>query len=150
MLAVVMRLVFKTDFANGLQDLTCPKGRTSSQYNPMISRSRGYVPNHALKSVIVSYVAVKLRIDVLDSELPPVVRPYVVGTPLSPPSHIKLPYPITLFARAKYDYYIPRESFNLIGMFQNPMMMIMLFTGVMVLAMPYIMVSFLRWCRQQS
>ena len=75
-----------------------------------------------------------------DEESTPIVRPYIPGTPLSPPSNVKLTYPISLSARAKYDYYVPKESFNLIGMFQNPMMMIMLFTGVMVLAMPYLMV----------
>ncbi|KAJ3476668.1 hypothetical protein NLI96_g11001 [Meripilus lineatus] len=85
------------------------------------------------------YAFERLRIDVQDEESTPIVRPYIPGTPLSPPSNVKLPYPISLSARAKYDYYVPKESFNLIGMFQNPMMMIMLFTGVMVLAMPYLM-----------
>ena len=89
---------------------------------------------------VISIARFKLRIDVQDEESNPVVRPYIPGTPLSPPSNVKLTYPISLSARAKYDYYVPKESFNLIGMFQNPMMMIMLFTGVMVLAMPYLMV----------
>jgi hypothetical protein len=46
-----------------------------------------------------------------------------------------------LTPRHKNRYFSPRESFNLLGMFQSPMMMIMALTGVMMLAMPYIMVN---------
>jgi len=81
----------------------------------------------------------RLRVDVFESEPLPEIRPYLPGTPLSPPSPVTLSYPITLTPRVKHDYFVAPESFNLVGMFQNPMMMIMLFTGVMMLAMPYIM-----------
>ncbi|KAH8102590.1 hypothetical protein BXZ70DRAFT_929163 [Cristinia sonorae] len=80
-----------------------------------------------------------LRIDVLESDTLPEVRAYMPGTPLSPPSPKTLSYPITLQSKGKYDFYIPRQSFNILGMFQNPMMLMMGFTGIMVLAMPYIM-----------
>ncbi|PSR72397.1 hypothetical protein PHLCEN_2v11740 [Hermanssonia centrifuga] len=50
-----------------------------------------------------------------------------------------LPYPITLSAVQKIDFYMPRQAFNLIGMFKNPMMMMMLVGGALVFAMPYIM-----------
>ncbi|KAI0079584.1 hypothetical protein K474DRAFT_1591683 [Panus rudis PR-1116 ss-1] len=83
----------------------------------------------------------RLRVDVHDasSETLPEIRPLLAGTPLSTPAQVTLPYPILLHARGKYDYYVPKESFNLLGMFKNPMMMLMLFTGIMMLAMPYIM-----------
>jgi len=80
-----------------------------------------------------------VRVDVLDTDSLPEIRPYISGTPLSPPSPVSLPYPISLAARAKYEYFVDRESFNLLAMFKNPMMMIMVFTGVMMLAMPYLM-----------
>jgi hypothetical protein len=86
-----------------------------------------------------------LRIDINPTDPLPEVHPYVLGTPFNPVSPIILPYPITLIARSKNSYFVPRESFNVVGMFQNPMMLIMVFTGVMMFAMPYIMVRFLLW-----
>jgi hypothetical protein len=83
-----------------------------------------------------------LRIDINPTDSLPEVHPYVLGTPFNPVSPIILPYPITLIARSKNSYFVPRESFNVVGMFQNPMMLIMVFTGVMMFAMPYIMVRF--------
>ncbi|KAK7694566.1 hypothetical protein QCA50_001752 [Cerrena zonata] len=85
------------------------------------------------------YAFERLRIDVSDTDTLPEVRPYIPGTPLSPASPVTLPYPITLHPRGKYDFYAPQESFNIIAMFKSPMMLLMLFTGVMMLAMPYIM-----------
>lgn len=84
----------------------------------------------------------QLRIDVPpEPESPPEVRPYTVGTPLNPPSPIKLPYPIKLVPRQRKRYFIPHQSFNVLQMFQNPMMLIMVFGGLMMLAMPYVMVG---------
>jgi len=79
-------------------------------------------------------------VDIIDSKPEPEVRPYIAGTPLNPLSSVLLGYPITLPVRKKNDYFIPQESFNIVAMFQNPMMVLMVFAGVMVLAMPYIMV----------
>jgi len=82
----------------------------------------------------------KLRIDVLpEPESPPEVRPYTIGTPLDPPSPVKLPYPIKLVPRQRKSYFIPHQSFNVVQMLQNPMMLITVFGGLMMLAMPYIM-----------
>jgi len=80
-----------------------------------------------------------LRIDVLASDSLPEVRPYVQGTPHSPPSPISLPYPITLVPRQKSVYFVERESFNLLGMLSNPMILMMVGTGVVVMGMPYLM-----------
>jgi hypothetical protein len=85
------------------------------------------------------YIFDSFRIDVTPSEPMPEIRPHVLGTPFNPTSPISLSYPINLVPRGKNAYFIARESFNLVGMFQNPMMMIMVFTGVMMFAMPYIM-----------
>ncbi|KAH9968911.1 hypothetical protein BC827DRAFT_1166433 [Russula dissimulans] len=103
------------------------------------------VPDVAVGTYIVSvishdHVFDKLRIDVPpESESPPEVRPYTDGTPLDPPSPIKLPYPIKLVPRQRNSYFIPHQSFNVVQMLQNPMMLITVFGGLMMLAMPYIM-----------
>jgi hypothetical protein len=68
------------------------------------------------------------------------VRPYTVGTPLNPPSPVKLPHPVKLVPRQRKSYFVPHQSFDIMQMFQNPMMLIMVFGGLMMLAMPYIMV----------
>ncbi|CAL1695997.1 unnamed protein product [Somion occarium] len=113
-------------------------------YGSVTRNGQFVIPEVPSGTYILSVVAhdhafERLRIDVLDTDTLPEVRPYVPGTPLSPPSPVTLPYPITLIPRARYDYYTPQESFNLVGMFQNPMMLLMLGTGVLMLAMPYIM-----------
>lgn len=82
------------------------------------------------------------RIDVNQtSESPVEVRPYILGIPMNPPSNILLPYPLIISCKEKYVYFQPQESFNLGGMLLNPMMLAMIGCGIMVLAMPYIMVS---------
>lgn len=81
-----------------------------------------------------------MRVDVLETESLPEARPYFPGTPLSPSSPVTLPYPLVLSAKQKHDYFVPRESFNVLAMFQNPMMMMMVGAGVLVLFMPTMMV----------
>ncbi|KAI0639327.1 hypothetical protein C8Q77DRAFT_1152310 [Trametes polyzona] len=81
----------------------------------------------------------QLRIDVFESDTLPEVRAYFPGTPLSPATSATLPYPVVLTARGRHDYFVPRESFNVLAMFKNPMMMMMLAAGVLVLLMPTMM-----------
>lgn len=83
----------------------------------------------------------QLRIDVEEATPSPIIRPYVAGTPLNPPSTVLLTHPIVLTAREKHTYFSPPESFNLVTMFSNPMMLLMVGGGVMMLAMPYLIVS---------
>ncbi|EPQ60854.1 hypothetical protein GLOTRDRAFT_124598 [Gloeophyllum trabeum ATCC 11539] len=83
----------------------------------------------------------KLRVDVSDSDSLPEVRPYIPGTPLSPPSQVMLPYPILLAPRQRNNYFVPRQTFNLLGMFQNPMMLMMVAAGAMMLGAPYLLKS---------
>ncbi|RPD82632.1 hypothetical protein L226DRAFT_528776 [Lentinus tigrinus ALCF2SS1-7] len=94
---------------------------------------------YVLSVLAHDHVFEQVRVDVLETETLPEVRPYFPGTPLSPPSTVTIPYPIVLSARAKYDYFVPRESFNVLAMFKNPMMMMMLGAGVLVLLMPTMM-----------
>lgn len=83
----------------------------------------------------------QLRVDILNTTPPAVeVHPYIPGTPLNPPSSVILPHPISLVARQKHGYFVAPESFSLLAMFKNPMMMIMLVTAVMAIGTPYLMV----------
>lgn len=84
----------------------------------------------------------QLRIDVRsDPKSQLQVRPYVAGTPHNPPSTVVLPYPITLTPRLKNVYFVEAEAFNLLAMLKNPMILMMVVTGGLVMAMPYIMVN---------
>jgi hypothetical protein len=133
----------RINLRTGCADPMSNQGRISFQWNLMIVRSTPYVFLSSFSPLVIQLtVLVQLRIDV-GSEPTPEIRPYVLGTPFNPASSVSLPYPITLAPRSKNAYFVPRESFNLVGMFQNPMMMIMVFTGVLMFAMPYIMVRLL-------
>ncbi|KIJ21591.1 hypothetical protein PAXINDRAFT_123532 [Paxillus involutus ATCC 200175] len=85
------------------------------------------------------YVFDQVRVDISDSSQRPDIKSHIVGTPLTSSASVSLPYPVVLTPRQKNNYFKPRESFNLLGMFQNPMIMIMMLTGLMMLGMPYIM-----------
>ena len=78
----------------------------------------------------------------MDSLSSPEVRPYVSGTPLSSTanSHVTIAYPLKIYPRFRNEYFVPKQSFNVMGMLQNPMIMMMGAVGVMVVALPYMMV----------
>lgn len=97
-------------------------------------------PGTYLLSIIShDYTFDQVRIDVSNSTPSPEARPHVLGTPFSsPPSTVLLPYPIVFVPRQKSLYFVPPESFNLVAMLSNPMMLMMVFGGGMMLAMPYL------------
>jgi len=92
---------------------------------------------YVLSLISHDYFFDQLRLDVKNSTSE--VRPYVPGTPLNPPSSVLLPYPIVLIPREKSVYFVPPETFNLVTMMSNPMMLLMVLGGGMMLAMPYLM-----------
>ncbi|EAU92891.1 hypothetical protein CC1G_03678 [Coprinopsis cinerea okayama7 len=94
---------------------------------------------YILSIISHDHVFDSVRVDVLKGESKPEIRPYVQGTPLDPPSTVLLPYPVTLSAKESFVYFKPPESFNLVSMLSNPMMMMMVVGGVMMLGMPYLM-----------
>lgn len=79
----------------------------------------------------------------VDAASPPHVKSHMLGTPLISAASVSMRYPIVLIPRHKNNYFKPHESFNLLGMLQNPMVMIMVLTGLMMVGMPYIMVTLL-------
>jgi len=92
---------------------------------------------YILSLISHDYYFNQLRLDVKNSTAE--VRLYVPGTPLNPPSPVLLPYPIVLIPRGKSVYFVPPETFNLVAMMSNPMMLLMVVGGGMMLAMPYLM-----------
>ena len=90
------------------------------------------------------FILFQYRIDINESSISPVeVRPYILGIPMNPPSNMVLAYPLSIAAKEKYVYFLPQQSFNLGGMLSNPMMLLMIGCGAMMLIMPYIMVRLL-------
>jgi len=94
---------------------------------------------YILSLISHDYFFDQLRLDVTNSTLEVLVRPYITGTPLNPPSPVLLPYPVVLIPREKSVYFVPLETFNLVTMMSNPMMLLMVLGGGMMLAMPYLM-----------
>ncbi|CAE6488397.1 unnamed protein product [Rhizoctonia solani] len=96
-------------------------------------------PDHAFDFV---------RIDVNNNTVS--AHPHVLGTPFElSVTGPTLSYPLTLSPRSKNVYFVPREGFNLAGMFQNPMMLMMVVTGVMVMFMPKLMDSMSEETKQE-
>ncbi|KZV92092.1 hypothetical protein EXIGLDRAFT_769281 [Exidia glandulosa HHB12029] len=89
------------------------------------------------------FVFDQFLVDIVMNDTKPLVfvHPYMPGTPLLPKANVTLAHPMTLLARRRNIYFVPRESFNVVGMFNNPMMLLMIGTGVMMFAMPMIMNS---------
>ncbi|PVF97609.1 hypothetical protein CPB86DRAFT_706721 [Serendipita vermifera] len=115
------------------------------RYSSSVTRNGDFIIPHVepgtyiLQVLAPSHYFDQFRIDVLvDSDLPE-VRPYTPGTPLNPPAMVTLPYPLRLQAKRKLDFFIPKESFNLLGMLKNPMMLMMIVTAGMVMGVPYLM-----------
>ncbi|KAG6336735.1 hypothetical protein ID866_2340 [Astraeus odoratus] len=104
----------------------------SGRYSARVTRSGNF-------SMFVLLLSFGLRVDVFDTPSLPEIKSHVFGSPLLSSAAVSLPYPISLTARSKNNYFKPHESFNLFRMFQNPMMMLTLVVGVMMLAMPYVM-----------
>jgi len=96
---------------------------------------------YVLNIVARDHLFDQYRIDIVDSLSPPEVRPYIPGTPLSSTANspITVTYPLSIHPRYKNEYFVPKQSFNVMGMLQNPMIMMMGAVGVMVLALPYMM-----------
>ncbi|CAE6439505.1 unnamed protein product [Rhizoctonia solani] len=110
-------------------------GQTSNRY-----LSNGHKTN--------AIITPQVRVDIDNNTV--TAHPHVLGTPfelsIAGPT---LPYPLALSARSKNVYFIPREGFNLAGMFQNPMMLMMVVTGVMVMFMPKLMDSMSEETKQE-
>jgi hypothetical protein len=50
-----------------------------------------------------------------------------------------VPHPLELTAHASYQYYEPREGFSILGIFKNPMLLMMIVMGGMMFVMPKMM-----------
>lgn len=64
---------------------------------------------------------IQLRVDVTNETAQ--VHPYTLGTPFNPPSTVSLTYPLKLTPKEKLDFYLPPQSFNIISLLTNPMVL---------------------------
>lgn len=58
-----------------------------------------------------------------------------------PVSAVSLPYPLVLEPVAKENYFVPQSGMNMLGLLKSPMVLVMLFSGIMMWAMPKLLVS---------
>lgn len=63
-----------------------------------------------------------------------------VKLPNDPRTSPSLPYPFILYGRED-DYFVPPPGMNVLGLLKSPMVLMMLFSGVMMYAMPKLQVS---------
>jgi len=85
--------------------------------------------NFVFDQVLVSTPSDGQNISKVLSKIPGTVTPALVS---------RLPYPIKLAAVSRYSFFIPHESFNVLSMFGNPMMLMMVVGAVLVFATPYL------------
>ncbi|KIK16632.1 hypothetical protein PISMIDRAFT_113045 [Pisolithus microcarpus 441] len=117
----------------------------SGGYSGRVTRSGNFsIPDinpgvYVLSVLSHDYTFEQLRVNISDASPKPEIKTYVFGTPLLSSSAVALSYPVVLSPRSRNSYFKPHESFSLLGMFQNPMMILMLLTAGMMLATPYIM-----------
>ncbi|KAL7513634.1 hypothetical protein ACHAXN_013005 [Cyclotella atomus] len=79
-----------------------------------------------------SQVKIQLLEDAMDS--PKCIEYVYPGAPKQSISH-----PLELTAHASYQYYEPRQGFNLFAIFKNPMILMMIVMGGMMFMMPKMM-----------
>ncbi|OCF42370.1 hypothetical protein I317_03745 [Kwoniella heveanensis CBS 569] len=58
-----------------------------------------------------------------------------------PPTTASLAHPLILSAVGKEDYFMPKGGMNILGMLKNPMVLMMLFSGIMMYALPKLTAS---------
>ncbi|CAD6564917.1 MAG: hypothetical protein TREMPRED_000397 [Tremellales sp. Tagirdzhanova-0007] len=94
---------------------------------------------HVLEPLIPGYTFLPLLVTVSDPIIH--IQSYHPARRALPTSIASLPHPIQLRAAQKEDYFISPPGMNLLGMVKNPMVLMMLFSAVMMFAMPKIMAS---------
>ncbi|KAI8099069.1 uncharacterized protein BX664DRAFT_320315 [Halteromyces radiatus] len=81
----------------------------------------------------IDFIFPKLRVDIKENE---VAGSYTgLGAGWDKTGYA-LPHPFVLRAKAEADYFVERQGFNVIGMFKNPMFLMLGFSGLMMLVMP--------------
>ncbi|ADV25245.1 hypothetical protein I305_05458 [Cryptococcus gattii E566] len=58
-----------------------------------------------------------------------------------PVSAVSLPYPLVLEPVAKENYFVPQSGMNMLGLLKSPMVLMMLFSGIMMWAMPKLLTN---------
>ncbi|CAO3642115.1 unnamed protein product [Cunninghamella echinulata] len=81
----------------------------------------------------IDYIFPKLRVNVKENE----VDGAYVGVGIGwDKTGYAVPHPFELKAKVEADYFMPRQGFNVLGMFKNPMFLMLGFSGIMLFIMP--------------
>ncbi|CAO3593209.1 unnamed protein product [Absidia cylindrospora] len=81
----------------------------------------------------IDYIFPKLRVDVKENTVDGAYTVLGVGWDKT---GYAIPHPFVLRAKAEADYFVERQGFNVMGMFKNPMFLMLGFSGIMMLVMP--------------
>ncbi|ORZ15181.1 hypothetical protein BCR42DRAFT_416575 [Absidia repens] len=81
----------------------------------------------------IDYIFPKLRVDVKENTVDGAYTGLGVGWDKT---GYAIPHPFVLRAKAEADYFVERQGFNVMGMFKNPMFLMLGFSGIMMLVMP--------------
>ncbi|KAI8334280.1 hypothetical protein BC941DRAFT_432564 [Chlamydoabsidia padenii] len=81
----------------------------------------------------IDYIFPKLRVDVKENVVEGAYAGLGVGWDKTGYS---IPHPFVLRAKADADYFMERQGFNVMGMFKNPMFLMLGFSAIMMLVMP--------------
>jgi hypothetical protein len=92
----------------------------------------------ANNQVLISVVP-DTSIDTSTSEIVHIQPWHPTKLPNDPSKSPSLPNPFVLYGRQD-DYFIPAPGMNVMGLFKSPMVLMMLFSGVMMYAMPKLQV----------
>ncbi|WVQ73836.1 hypothetical protein IAR50_003417 [Cryptococcus sp. DSM 104548] len=104
---------------------------------------------HHVETLIPGYVVQPLWVTI-SPPIPPIAEdgPPSLHIQSAHPSRQALPssspsmaYPIILEVLAKESYFVPKGGMNILGMLKSPMVLMMLFSGVMMYAMPKLVSS---------
>ncbi|KAJ3081585.1 hypothetical protein HK102_002246 [Quaeritorhiza haematococci] len=94
--------------------------------------------SHLLEVISNEYYFDKIRLDVTSAAVVPSIT--LPGTSWSKHGPY-LRQPLELTAKAKLNYFVPREGFNILSLFSNPMMLMTGFSLLMFFVMPKMMAN---------
>ncbi|KAI8888956.1 hypothetical protein K501DRAFT_329566 [Backusella circina FSU 941] len=95
--------------------------------------------SYLLEIQSIDYIFPKLRVDVSDDEK---ISATYTGLGIDWNQRgFSVDYPLQIQAKAEADYFMEHKTFNVMGMFKNPMFLMMGFSALMMLFMPRMLKS---------
>ncbi|CAO3647737.1 unnamed protein product [Cunninghamella blakesleeana] len=89
--------------------------------------------SYLLEIYNIDYIFPKLRVNVKENEIDGAYVGVGIGWDKT---GYAVPHPFVLKAKAEAEYFTPKQGFNVLGMFKNPMFLMLGFSGIMMFIMP--------------